>query len=158
MKEDCHTTKAVSTLQEAGILATEKRLAVLDILQQSKRPLCVGDIRKALGTKTHVNKVTVYRIVSLLKKRGILRDISSPNGYQFFEMATSDHPMHPHFNCTYCGTLHCLTPLTLSQTRRIFDEPMDFTVQHIEINITGICNQCLDEAKLQHQKWEKGRK
>jgi len=156
MKKERHPTKAAHTLKSAGISTTQQRLAVLNILQQASRPLSVGDIRKQLDPVSSVNKVTVYRIVSLLKKQGIVRDISSASGSPYFEMATSDHPVHPHFNCTSCGTVNCLTPLTFSQARQLLNQPDNFSVDHIEINISGLCNGCLHATKLQNQTLKKG--
>ncbi len=156
MKKERHPNKAAHTLKSAGISTTQQRLAVLNILQQASRPLSVGDIRKQLDPASSVNKVTVYRIVSLLKKQGIVRDISSASGSLYFEMATSDHPVHPHFNCTGCGTVNCLTPLTFSQARQLLNQPDNFSVDHIEINISGLCNGCLHATKLQNKILKKG--
>jgi len=159
MKKERPTTPTAHMLKSAGISATQQRLAVLDILQQANRPLSVGDIRKKLDPSSSVNKVTVYRIVSLLKKQGIVRDISSASGSLYFEMATSDHPVHPHFNCTGCGTVNCLTPLTFSQAQQILRNPQDdFSVDHIEINISGLCTGCLHATKLQNHTSKRGQK
>ena len=159
MRKEIQPTRAVMTLKSAGISTTQQRLAVLNILQQATKPLSVGDIRKKLESVCSVNKVTIYRIITLLKKQRIIRDISSASGSLYFEMATSDHPVHPHFNCTNCGTVNCLTPLTFSQARQILRDPPDnFSVDHIEINISGLCNGCLHATKLQKQTFKKGQK
>jgi len=158
MKKDIHPTRAAHTLKSAGISTTQQRLAVLDILQQATRPLSASDIRGKLNPVSGINKVTVYRILALLKKQGVVRDISSAGGSLYFEMATSDHPVHPHFNCTSCGTVNCLTPLTFSQTRQLLNQPDHCSVDHIEINISGLCNGCLHATKLQKQTFKKGQK
>lgn len=143
-------------LRKAGISTTPQRLAVLSILQQATRPLSIGEIRKILDSQSTVNKVTVYRIISALKNRGIIRDVLSAGGAVCFEMATSDHPVHPHFSCTGCGTLSCLTPLTFSQVRQLLNQPDNHRVDHIEINISGLCNGCLHATKLHKQMFKKG--
>lgn len=138
-------------LRQAGIAQTPQRRAVLKILQTAGQPLSIGVIRERLEKHTRVNKVTVYRIISLFKKQGIIRDVLSVGGAVYVEMATSDHPVHPHFSCKSCGTVACLTPLTFSQARPLMAAPGDFSVEHIEINILGLCNGCLRATRLQNQ-------
>jgi len=156
MKKNISDPSVMETLQKAGIAGTPQRLAVLKILQDSAQPLSVGVIREKLETKTSINKVTVYRIISLFKKQGIIRDVLSAGDAIYFEMATSDHPVHPHFSCKNCGALNCLTPLTFSQARQLIDSPGNYSVDHIEINISGLCNGCLHATKLQKKPGKKG--
>ena len=156
MKKNIYDLSVMETLQQAGIAGTPQRLAVLKILQNAAQPLSVGVIREKLETKTRINKVTVYRIISLFKKQGLIRDVLSAGGAVYFEMATSDHPVHPHFSCSHCGALNCLTPLTFSQARQLTASRDNYRVDHIEINISGLCNGCLHATKLQNQPGKKG--
>lgn len=156
MKKNMSDPSVMETLQQAGIAGTPQRLAVLKILQDSAQPLSVGVIREKLETTTSINKVTVYRIISLFKKQGIIRDVLSAGDAIYFEMATSDHPVHPHFSCKNCGALNCLMPLTFSQARQLIDSPGNYSVDHIEINISGLCNGCLHATKLQKKPAKKG--
>ncbi|RPI10502.1 MAG: hypothetical protein EHM65_08050, partial [Acidobacteriales bacterium] len=77
MKKNIYDLSVMETLQQAGIAGTPQRLAVLKILQNAAQPLSVGVIREKLETKTRINKVTVYRIISLFKKQGLIRDVLS---------------------------------------------------------------------------------
>lgn len=142
MKKSITDHNVMETLQRAGIAATTQRQAVLKILHNADQPLSINTIREQLETKTRINKVTVYRIMSLFKEKGIVRDISAAGGAVFFEMATSDHPVHPHFSCKNCGTLSCLTPLTFSQARRFLAILDNVNAEHIEINLAGLCKDC----------------
>lgn len=150
MKKMMTEPRSAETLREAGIAQTPQRRAVLQILQTADQPLRVGAIRERLEKHTRMNKVTVYRIISLFKKQGIIRDVLSAGGAIYVEMATSDHPVHPHFSCKSCGTLACLTPLTFSQARQLMAARDNCSVEHIEINISGLCNGCLRATKLQN--------
>ncbi|PKN10698.1 MAG: hypothetical protein CVU72_00305 [Deltaproteobacteria bacterium HGW-Deltaproteobacteria-7] len=141
----------METLQRAGIAATTQRLAVLKILQDADQPLSINVIREKLETKTRINKVTVYRIMSLFKEKGIVRDVSAAGGAVFFEMATSDYPLHPHFSCKNCGTLSCLTPLTFSQVRRFLAILDNVNAEHVEINLAGFCKDCRGAMTLSTQ-------
>ncbi len=156
MEKSISDSDIMETLQQAGIAGTPQRLAVLKILQNADQPLSINIIREKLEAKTRINKVTVYRIISLFKKQGIIRDVLSAGGAVYFEMATSDHPVHPHFSCKNCGALNCLTPLTFSQARQLTASRDNFRVDHIEINISGLCNGCLHATKLQKKPGKKG--
>ncbi len=156
MNNDISDLRVEETLEHAGISRTPQRLAVLKVLQSASQPLSVNLIRGKLRVKTRINKVTVYRTVSLFKRKGIVRDVSITGGAVYFEMATSDHPAHPHFSCKNCGMLNCMTPLTLSQARQLTDARDDWRIDHIEINISGLCNNCLQATKLPGQPEKKG--
>ena len=142
MKKNITDHSVLETLQRVGIAATTQRLAVLKILQQATQPISINDLREKLDAETRINKVTVYRIMSLFKEKGIVRDISTAGGAVFFEMATADYPVHPHFSCKNCGMLSCLTPLTFSQARRFLAIMDNVNAEHIEINLAGLCKEC----------------
>jgi Fe2+ or Zn2+ uptake regulation protein len=149
MITNSNNKNALFTLQEAGISKTAQRLAVLNILLFASTPLSVNTIRQALKTKARIDKVTVYRILSLFKEHGLIREISSASGANYFEMATLDNPRHPHFSCRSCGTLMCLSPIPISREPESIFSGNDYSIDHIEINISGLCACCLKSAKPQ---------
>jgi Fur family transcriptional regulator, ferric uptake regulator len=140
---------ALFTLKEAGIAKTSQRLAVLDILLNAETPLNVNTIRQNLKAKAKIDKVTVYRILSLFKEHGIIREIPSAGGASYFEMATLDNPLHPHFSCRSCGAFMCLAPIPFSQKQKSILSGNDYSIDHIEINISGLCACCSKSAKTQ---------
>ena len=136
-------------LQKAGISKTSQRLAVLDILFKAKTPLSVNAIRQTLETEANIDKVTVYRILSLFRQRGIIREIASAGGANYFEMATLENPLHPHFSCRNCGAFTCLAPLSFTQAPELILPKDDYSIDHIEINISGLCACCRNATELQ---------
>jgi Fur family ferric uptake transcriptional regulator len=140
---------ALLTLQKAGISKTSQRLAVLDILLKATMPLSVNTIRQALETKASIDKVTVYRILSLFRQRGIIREIASAGGANYFEMATLENPLHPHFSCRNCGAFTCLAPLSFTQAPELILPKDDYSIDHIEINISGLCACCRNATERQ---------
>ena len=137
------------TLQKAGISKTSQRLAVLDILFKATTPLSVNAIRQALETESNIDKVTVYRILSLFRQRGIIREIASAGGANYFEMATLENPLHPHFSCRNCGAFTCLAPLSFTQAPELILPKDDYSIDHIEINISGLCACCRNATERQ---------
>jgi Fur family ferric uptake transcriptional regulator len=140
---------ALLILQKAGISKTSQRLAVLDILFKATTPLSVNAIRQALETKSNIDKVTIYRILSVFKDRGIIREIASAGGANYFEMATLENPLHPHFSCRNCGAFTCLAPLSFTQAPELILPKDDYSIDHIEINISGLCACCRNATERQ---------
>jgi Fur family ferric uptake transcriptional regulator len=93
----------------------------------------------------------------LFKQNGIIREISSKGGINYFELATVENPVHPHFICRICERLSCLEPLTFSQAKQWISPEKNYSIEHIEINISGICSGCRDAIKLQKQPCKKGK-
>jgi len=142
---------ALFTLQNAGLSKTPQRIAVLTSLLEATTPLSVRDISQTLAAKARIDRVTIYRILSLFKQHGIAPEIASSGGTNYFEMASYENPVHPHFNCQSCGELSCMEPLTFSQSRQLISSQEDYSVDHIEINISGLCAVCRNATKLQKQ-------
>jgi Fur family ferric uptake transcriptional regulator len=149
MVTDSKHKDALLTLQKAGISKTSQRLAVLDILLKATTPLSVNTIRQSLETKARIDKVTVYRILTLFRQRGIIREIASAGGANYFEMATLENPLHPHFSCRNCGTFTCLAPLPFTQAPELILSKDDYSIDHIEINISGLCACCRNATNPQ---------
>lgn len=70
MKKHITDPDVVEALKQAEIAATPPRMAVLKILQNASGPLNINIIRARLETNIRINKVTVYRIISLFKEAG----------------------------------------------------------------------------------------
>jgi Fur family ferric uptake transcriptional regulator len=149
MVSDSKHKDALLTLQKAGISKTSQRLAVLNILLKATTPLSVNTIRQSLETKANIDKVTVYRILSLFRQRGIIREIASAGGANYFEMATLENPLHPHFSCRNCGAFTCLAPLPFTQAPELILSKDDYSIDHIEINISGLCACCRNATNQQ---------
>ena len=149
MVSDSKHKDALLTLQKAGISKTSQRLAVLDILLKATTPLSVNTIRQSLETKANIDKVTVYRILTLFRQRGIIREIASAGGANYFEMATLENPLHPHFSCRNCGAFTCLAPLPFTQAPELILSKDDYSIDHIEINISGLCACCRNATNQQ---------
>jgi Fe2+ or Zn2+ uptake regulation protein len=126
----------------------------LNILLKATKPLSVSTIRQSLENKANIDKVTVYRILSLFRQRGIIREIASAGGANYFEIATLENPLHPHFSCRNCGTLTCLAPLPFTQAPELILSKDDYSIDHIEINISGLCAGCRNTAKISLYKQE----
>lgn len=141
-------------LQKTGLSKTPQRIAVLSILMNAVVPVNISSIRQALESKIRIDRVTIYRILSLFKRHMIIREITSAGGTNYFELATMENPVHPHFICRNCEKLSCLEPLTFSQASQWLTPDKDYSIEHIEINISGLCASCRNATKLQKKSGE----
>ncbi len=133
---------ATETLKKAGLTKTDQRVAVLDALIYADCPLKAGDILQRSSRQIKINRVTVYRILSLLCDHKIVREMSFEHGISHYEMACVHNPVHPHFYCRRCGRITCLPPLTLSQAWDWLSQPSDFSVERINVQLIGLCADC----------------
>jgi Fur family ferric uptake transcriptional regulator len=114
------------------------------------RPISVNEILDQLREKTlKINRVTVYRIIASFKREALIREIETCHGIHYYEAACEHHPVHPHFNCRLCGGMFCIKPFALLPLHDLLSKKYDFSVERININITGICGQCLNKPGAQ---------
>ena len=131
---------AAETLKLAGLQKTAQRLAVLDILTRAEQPLTASDVFQHLWGGQKINRVTVYRILSLYTKKGILREFESKRGIHYYERTCSFTPPHPHFNCRACGVMICMTAsLDSGPWKQMLDQP-DLEIE--SISVSGLCRLC----------------
>jgi Fur family transcriptional regulator, ferric uptake regulator len=149
MAADLKDKAVLQILQKSALSKTPQRIAVLNVLMNAVIPLNMNGIRQALESKIRIDRVTIYRILSLFKQHMIIREITSPGGSNYFELATMENPVHPHFLCRQCEELSCLEPLTFSQAYQWLTPDKEYSIDNIEINISGLCARCRNATKLQ---------
>src|SRR3989344_1545289 len=94
-------TQLCSLLRKAGMKNTSGHLAILALIQKSKKPISSQDVINGIGEQ--LDPATVYRCIAKLKNSGIIRQIDLRQNhahYEFFDMAH-----HHHIICTQCGKI-----------------------------------------------------
>jgi Fe2+ or Zn2+ uptake regulation protein len=155
MVADAKDKDTLHILQKSGLSKTPQRIAVLNMLMNAVVPLNMNSIRQELEAEIKIDRVTIYRILSLFKQHMIIREITSTGGANYFEISTMENPVHPHFRCRNCEALSCLEPLTFSQANQWLTPDKDYSIEHIEINISGLCASCRNATKLQKESGNK---
>jgi len=140
MKNSEHCN-AAEMLKNSGLSRTTQRLSVLNILLRGERPLNAREILD-LCHDNKMNRVTVYRMMESFRNEGIVRELPTESGVKYFEIACMHNPVHPHFYCRDCGAMSCLGPLTATDIWEWFAKPHAFRIDHISVNITGLCENC----------------
>ncbi|MBN1546809.1 MAG: transcriptional repressor [Syntrophaceae bacterium] len=136
-------------LKHAGLQKTSQRLAVLEIMNETERPLTATDVLKRMPEGQKVNRVTIYRILASYTVKGIIREFALKRGIHYYERVMPGIPPHPHFYCRGCGALICLTAETESWTWLANQSDLEIE----SISISGLCRLC--KANKERKKDEK---
>lgn len=127
-------------LRSARLRVTGPRVAILGVLSAADKPVTHEQIRAALGPKGP-NKVTIYRVLDRLLAAGLVHKAFLQERTWHFELAAncSRQQCHPHFNCTSCGSTHCLTEMSPEMAQSPYK---GFIIQRQQIQLEGLCPDC----------------
>lgn len=140
----CDNCDYQNLLETAGIDATRNRIDVIEVIGSNKYPLTAMDIYRTVERCHAINRVTVYRILDLLVERKIVERLSTGRRAAHFGMAPNMyHTAHPHFYCTRCGQMDCLSPDALAISSEHLQKTFPGEIERIEIRVDGICRKCL---------------
>jgi Fur family ferric uptake transcriptional regulator/Fur family zinc uptake transcriptional regulator len=126
-------------LEYAGLRATRHRKVILRFLLESGRPVSHSEVK---GVLPQLDRVTIYRTLAAFVNAGIAHQVQSPDGSWRFCAHRTDGKgcpgNHPHFFCTSCGAMICLTGHALER----IDVPEGCEVSGKQFVIWGRCASC----------------
>jgi len=83
---------------------TSARKAILDLLEEIKKPLVVSEIIKRLNKKgIKIDRATIFRNINLMVKENLINKIELNEGK--FRYESSFLPHHHHIVCTKCNMI-----------------------------------------------------
>jgi Fur family ferric uptake transcriptional regulator len=131
-------------LHEAGLRSTVPRVRVLKLFSASKKPLRIKDILRKLKTKdTDIDMVTIYRVIKMLCKSGIVHRVDFCEDSAYYEFADGKHNRH-HMTCTDCRTRVGvdLCPFPDYEERLLKQSPLFSTITRHSMEYFGLCKKC----------------
>ncbi len=139
----CHQCNYDELLSSANLSATNNRMRVLEVVGNNTFPLSAKDIFNTLERNCSINRVTVYRILDLLVDHGVVERISTGGRAFYYGLAPNKHhEPHPHFYCTNCGQMDCLSPKSLTVDMEALIKTFPGQIEKVEVRIDGICKNC----------------
>lgn len=131
-------------IRARGLRATAARIAVLGLLRRSVRALSHSEVVTALQAGAW-DPTTHYRNLLALTEVGLVHRTELGDRVWRYE-ANAHHRSneHPHFVCTECGKVECLSA-ALVTLRRPRHGPRAVHDRRVEIQLRGRCDEC--EAK-----------
>ena len=145
MSEDLATL-----LRSSGHKVTEPRRIVWDVLQQADSHLTAEEITSSAQlTAAGINRASVYRSLTLFADLGVAREsILGPDDSSRWEVAHPDE--HFHLICSHCGNVDHHVGDLVEQIRTHLGGDHNFTAQHVELSVTGLCHDCAHETGATH--------
>lgn len=117
-------------LKKAGFSLTKPRKLVINFLHNNKELLSANDIYIKLKDK--VDKVTVYRVLEVLEKAGIVfKELGDKEAKYYLA-----DKQHHHIICRKCGFSQCLP------CQHFFNKIKNFNQIKHQLLLTGLCNKC----------------
>jgi Fur family transcriptional regulator, ferric uptake regulator len=141
-------TTSAQLLKKNGLKRTAAREAILKLLGDAGRPLSHPDIVKSGKGEAHFDRVTVYRTLETLQKRGLLHRIQGMDGTWRYCMHRSEFSgecagNHIHFLCSKCDQMSCLPEQPLPWVAA----PAGAIIQSKQLVVHGLCEACVTEEK-----------
>jgi Fur family transcriptional regulator, ferric uptake regulator len=133
-----------SALERSGVRLTRQRCVLLEVMDQAEQHLTADAIlERAQKIDPRVHRVTVYRTLEMLKRRGLLDELDLLHIHGHRHYYESHGPRdHIHVACLRCGKVREVESDLFEQLKRqiAHDTGIKITVSRAEIG--GYCESC----------------
>ena len=124
-------------LKEYSLKQTKSREQILNILRESKIPLCAEEILAKI--ETNINQSTVYRTLTLLTTKGIIIKTIRENQVAYYQITEK----HRHsLLCKECNEVIMLETCPLGEILKEIKEKTGYEITGHSLEISGICSKC----------------
>ncbi|MBU1431238.1 transcriptional repressor [Myxococcota bacterium] len=125
------------TLSAAGLRPTPARAEIFTLLVSCGAPMTPAEL---LERRPKLDKVTIYRTLPKLVEVGLVHRVQGLDGaWRYCASGEGDGCPggHPHFMCTRCGEMRCL-----SGALPFFEVPAALTIEGKQCVLYGCCPRC----------------
>lgn len=142
------TELATGRLRGASQRVTAPRVALVEALARSSRPLTIPELqRETPGLATS----SAYRNLLVLEEVGVVHRIVTAGDHARYELAEDLTEHHHHLICQECGSVEDVPASgRLEQSvRRAADEiarSTGFRTQHHRVDLVGLCRACASRS------------
>lgn len=136
---------ATPTLEQAELRPTRQRMAILQALAKSAKPVTAQALhakltpRGARGTRGP-GLATVYRTLQALEQAGLARTFPAGEGELAYKLCHPDH--HHHLVCERCGTVVEIPSCEVEGWAAQIARKRGFRVTAHQADIYGLCSDC----------------
>lgn len=135
--------QARQAITAEGGRMTEQRQIILDVIDRSREHLTADDITtRAQRLDRSINPSTVYRTLTLLKDRGLIKSryYDQDSHREVFEPTPNTE--HYHFTCTRCGKVLEFESEHVPALRAQLQSEFGVEVRTACLCLTGLCEKC----------------
>lgn len=129
-------------LHENELKATPIRVALLEILNESKTPQTIESLQKLLK-KQGGDIATLYRALAIFSEIGITQKLPLGEGVYSYEIRRGKHHSH-HIVCDSCGDIEsipfCIKNISLSAIKK---SKLFRVISNHTLSFSGTCKKCV---------------
>lgn len=134
--------QAVERARASGLRRTRALEDVLRILIEASQPLTLADIAESRKLSSGADQATVYRLLTKLEKRGLIRRLGLHDRSAYYVMIFPG-AHHDFLICTQCGTIEKLDlACPVEALEQQVAKRSGFTKLYHELEFFGLCPQC----------------
>jgi Fur family ferric uptake transcriptional regulator len=134
--------EAVRRCKEAGLRRTRALEDVLHILIEAGRPLSLADVAESPKLGSAADRATVYRLLTKLEERGILRRVGLHDRSAYYTMVFPGQH-NDYLICTRCGRIERLEiRCPVEALEKQIAKSSGFTGLYHELEFFGLCPCC----------------
>jgi len=139
---------SIRVLHAHGYKATKPRKLVLEVLEESEKPLSPYDIQGVLRARyKYLNHVTIYRILDLLCRLNLAHKMLSSGRFVKCSLNAIEG-CHRFMVCKGCGAIQEFTDRGLCQRENKFAQDFGFHTEHHLSEFSGLCFRCYKNNQL----------
>lgn len=128
-------------LNEVALRATPARIALMQLLETSNKPLDVQSMIDFLEKKDiKTDPATVFRIVNMFTEKGLVKPIQLNEGKFRYELTTREP--HHHLVCEKCGNIEDISNCNIAALEKEIEKKKHFKVTSHSLEFFGICQSC----------------
>jgi Fe2+ or Zn2+ uptake regulation protein len=130
----------IEVLRANGHRVTSPRLTVYRHLRSQDGHLTAEQVHRDLVARIpSLSPATVYATLDLLAELGLIRRMSTPRGVALFDTRIG---LHHHLLCRSCDAIIDVEAPVPTAGAYAAAAAAGFTVEHSELQMTGICDAC----------------
>ena len=129
---------------QRGIRLTCQRRAILSVIETAKKHLDAAQIlRRAQKIDASIDRSTVYRTLSLLKRHGLIDELDllhmTGEGHYYERKMSRDHI---HMACLGCGRITEFVSEIFESLKNQMEQDCSFRILVARLEIGGYCAAC----------------
>jgi Fur family peroxide stress response transcriptional regulator len=145
MQIDKRISAFTKICRQSGIRATHQRREIFrEVAGTDEHPDAETIYKRVRKRMPTVSLDTVYRTLSLLEEKGLLRRLELFSGRTRFDANTQPHH---HFICTQCGLVRDFTSERMDALAPPAEALPWGDVRSVNVQLRGICSGCLAKGR-----------
>ncbi len=116
---------------------TKQKQIILEFLSSTKMHPTALEVFEAVSVDNQISRATVFRVLSQLTTKGIIKKISIANDDERYDYTVAEHY---HFKCRKCGRVF---DIDIPYQKKLNKYRTQFKIEGHEIEFYGLCKDCL---------------